>query len=238
MSPSIAIVGGGPSGLALAGMLERAGLDFMVYEREARDTPPRGGCLDLHIGSGQRAMKEAGCFEEMRKYGRLGATTVAQVWDHKGNKVFSWGEGRDAPEVDRYNIKKALLTTIPDEKVVWRAGVTEATRDEKGQVVLHLANGTTATGFKVVVGADGMWSKIRHLVCYLVFAMMQISNQEAIGYICHTKIFQVYVLDRQDPRVQPILLNYGEDGRRRSYGSHGKIHKDLEPAIGTRSLPA
>lgn len=95
MVPSIAIVGGGPSGLALAGMLERAGFDFVVYEREARDTPPRGGCLDLHIGSGQRAMKAAGCFEEMRKYGRLGDATVAQVYDHKGNKVFSWGEGRE-----------------------------------------------------------------------------------------------------------------------------------------------
>jgi 2-polyprenyl-6-methoxyphenol hydroxylase-like FAD-dependent oxidoreductase len=53
MVADIAIVGGGPSGLALAGMLERAGFSYVVYERSAHDVPPRGGCLDLHPGSGQ-----------------------------------------------------------------------------------------------------------------------------------------------------------------------------------------
>ncbi len=48
-----------PPALALAGMLERLGLDYVVYERTAKEIPPDGGCLDLHKGSGQRAMKEA-----------------------------------------------------------------------------------------------------------------------------------------------------------------------------------
>ena len=163
-SPDIAIVGGGPCGLALAGILERAGFDYIVYERGSQDEVPRGGCLDLHTGSGQRACREAGCFDEMRKYGRLGDATEAWVWDHNGNRIDSWGKDRDAPELDRHQIKLALLTTIPPEKILWNKEVAKSTRDEKGRVTLHFAEGSTATGFKLVVGADGVRSKIRHLV--------------------------------------------------------------------------
>ena len=89
MALDIAIVGGGPSGLALAAALERAGLDYIVYERSARDTPPHGGCFDLHAGSRQDAMREAGCFEEVRKHDRGGNATIRRVWDNEGNIVFA-----------------------------------------------------------------------------------------------------------------------------------------------------
>lgn len=164
MVVDVAIVGGGPSGLALAGMLERAGISFIVYERGARDEAPRGGCLDLHIGSGQRAMKDAGCFEKFRENGRLGAATIHKVYDHNGNMVHTWGEGRDAPEIDRFLIKKCLLSTFPDERIQWKKTLESASRNEQGQIELKFTDGTTASGFKLVVGADGINSKIRPLV--------------------------------------------------------------------------
>lgn len=166
-TPDIAIVGAGPCGLALAGILEKRGItDYVLYERGHRDEVPRGGCLDLHVGSGQRACKEAGCFDLMRKYGRLGDATESWVWDHKMNKLKSWGKGRDAPELDRSQIKAALLTTIPSEKIQWNKEISNSTRDADGQVVLKMSDGTTASGFKLVVGADGVRSKIRHLVSH------------------------------------------------------------------------
>ncbi|KAK5061071.1 hypothetical protein LTR84_007612 [Exophiala bonariae] len=163
-APEIAIVGGGPSGLALAGMLERAGFDYVVYERESKESLPRGGCLDLHLGSGQRAMKEAGCFDKMNKYGRRGDATIHTVFDPAGTKVATWGEGHDKPELDRGQIKAALLTTIPDSKIKWGSRVKEVVRDEQGNIVLQFEGGEKATGFKLVVGADGAFSKVRHLV--------------------------------------------------------------------------
>ncbi|KUJ22317.1 FAD/NAD(P)-binding domain-containing protein [Mollisia scopiformis] len=164
MVADIAIVGGGPSGLALAGILERAGLSYIVYERSNIDVPPRGGCLDLHDGGGQLAMKEAGCYEKFREYGRGGEATIHAVWDHLGNKVFTHGEGVDSPELDREQIKQALLTTIPEENIKWGQAVTSSERNNKGDVVLHFGDGISATGFKLVIGADGSNSKIRHLV--------------------------------------------------------------------------
>ncbi len=164
----IAIVGGGPAGLALAAILEKqGGIDYILYESSAEEVPPRGGCLDLHPGSGQRALREAGVFEEFKKYGRYGDATIHRLFDHKGNNIFDFGEGRDAPEIDRWALRKVLLSGIPGEKVIWKRAVQRVERDAEGRVVLGFADGSEETGFKLVVGADGTWSKVRHLVSHL-----------------------------------------------------------------------
>lgn len=57
---TIAIVGAGLGGLALARVLHVNGIDAVVYERESsRDARGQGGMLDLHSGTGQRALREA-----------------------------------------------------------------------------------------------------------------------------------------------------------------------------------
>lgn len=134
MSPRIAIVGAGPSGLALTGILERQGISYVVYERSTKDTPPRGGCLDIHRSSGQDALKEAGCFEEFKEYARYGYATIHSVWDSQGNKLFTFGEGRDSPEIDRARSKQTLLSVIPDGKMRRSTGVESAIRDEDGKM--------------------------------------------------------------------------------------------------------
>ena len=164
VNDKIAIVGAGPSGLALAGILERTGLDYVVFERTNRETPPRGGSLDLHPNSGQLAMREAGCAAGIEKYGRLGDYTTHRVFDHNATQVFSWGEGEDSPEFDRHEIKSALLTAIPSQKLQWQKTLKDAYRDDSNQIVLAFDDGSSASGFTLVVGADGIWSKIRPLV--------------------------------------------------------------------------
>lgn len=78
MAPTtIVIVGGGPCGLTLARLLECKGItDYVVYER--KDEPSRsgssahraGGSLDIHVQTGQRALRKAGLFEQFKKYAR------------------------------------------------------------------------------------------------------------------------------------------------------------------------
>ncbi|PYI12671.1 putative monooxygenase [Aspergillus sclerotiicarbonarius CBS 121057] len=164
MTPDIAIVGGGPCGLVLAGMLEQQGINYVVYERSAEDTPPRGGCLDIHRSSGQIALKEAGCFAEFKKYARGGYATIHSMWDASGKKLFEFGEGRDSPEIDRAQLRRVMLSSIPKEKIRWSAPVKSSSRNENGEVVLEFEDGSTASGFNLVVGTDGVRSKIRHLV--------------------------------------------------------------------------
>jgi cation diffusion facilitator CzcD-associated flavoprotein CzcO len=74
MTPSIAILGAGPSGLTLARLLHLAGIDFTIFERDASAASAWGrggsGTLDLHEGSGLRALQEAGLLGEFKKRAR------------------------------------------------------------------------------------------------------------------------------------------------------------------------
>ncbi|KAI8685416.1 hypothetical protein NCS55_00213500 [Fusarium keratoplasticum] len=161
MAPQIAIIGGGPSGLTLARLLECNNIDYVVYERNlSENSPPgQGGSLDIHGATGQEALNRGGLSAEFEKLARRDAT-VAQVADRTGKLLVKFGEGRDAPEIDRVQLRKLLLDSIPRHKIQWNKAVKQVERDAKGDVVVHFADGTNVTGFRLVVGADGAWSKV------------------------------------------------------------------------------
>ncbi|MCT4573609.1 FAD-dependent monooxygenase, partial [Bacillus thuringiensis] len=67
----IAIIGGGPGGLTLALLLQKNGMEPVIYERELLDmNKQRGGSLDIHEESGQMALKEAGLYEKFQEIAR------------------------------------------------------------------------------------------------------------------------------------------------------------------------
>ncbi len=104
MAP-IAIIGGGPSGLMLARLLEHHSIDYIIYERDvsANFTPDQqGGSLDLHATTGQEAMKRAGLKEEFEKQARRGEKTL--LVDKEGKQLLVFGEQeRDAPKLTVHN---------------------------------------------------------------------------------------------------------------------------------------
>ncbi|KAJ5119857.1 hypothetical protein N7448_010526 [Penicillium atrosanguineum] len=173
--PSIAIIGGGPSGLLFARLLEVNGLkDYVVYERDESFTPgpwQQGGSLDLHGPSGQLALKEAGLYDEFNKfYARWDASRI-HIVKPSGETVGRFGEGRDAPEIDRLQLRQLLLGSIPSQKIQWGHGVRYLERKETDDLekrdngcTIHFSNGCSATGFDLIVGADGGWSKVRPLL--------------------------------------------------------------------------
>ncbi|KAK4444241.1 hypothetical protein QBC34DRAFT_187624 [Podospora aff. communis PSN243] len=164
MSPPIAIIGGGPCGLTLARLLQCKGIDYIVYERDESEHSVRtGGSLDIHPETGQRALQEAGLLDEFKKHARYD-DTVLTIADKSGKKLLQMGQGRDAPEIDRRELRKILLDSIPKEKIKWGHTLKSAVMDKDGRPVLHFGNGAVASGFALVVGADGAWSKIRPLV--------------------------------------------------------------------------
>ncbi|KAF4463968.1 hypothetical protein FALBO_9198 [Fusarium albosuccineum] len=148
MTTLIAIIGGGPSGLTLARLLECNNIDYVVYERNVSRDSPNG---------------RGGLSEEFEKLARRYAT-VAQVADMTGKHLVDFGEGRDAPEIDRVQLRAILLDSIPAGKVQWNKTVQKVERDIDGNVVIFFTDGSSASGFRLVVGADGAWSKVRHLL--------------------------------------------------------------------------
>jgi 2-polyprenyl-6-methoxyphenol hydroxylase-like FAD-dependent oxidoreductase len=164
MSNKVVILGAGPSGLTLARLLEVKGIPYTVYERDESPTSRRpGGCLDLHAETGQRAIRVAGLTEPYEKVCRRGDATTLRVADKMGNLVLDLNTPRDAPEIDRRELRQLFLNALPTQNVVWGKAVSTVVMGEEGPVV-HFDDGTEVKGCRLVVGADGTWSKVRPLV--------------------------------------------------------------------------
>jgi len=164
-TPTTAIVGAGPAGLTLARLLHIKKLPYTVYELESSpDARTQGGSLDLHQSSGQRAIKAAGLYSEFQKVSRPEgeafrlADKTGKLWiDNSGEK-----RERNRPEIDRVQLRKLLLDSIPPQTIRWGAKVTGVEGpSEDNQWTVTFADGMKSEPFDLVIGADGAWSKVR-----------------------------------------------------------------------------
>ncbi|KAK2604250.1 hypothetical protein N8I77_007194 [Diaporthe amygdali] len=163
-TPAIAIIGGGPCGLTLARLLECQGIDYIVYERDESSTSNRaGGTLDIHAGTGQYALRECGLFDAFQKHARYEDVFFALA-DKHGKRVFEIGQGHDAPEIDRRELRQILLDSIPPGKIKWGHSLRGVEFGDDKELILEFANGTRLSGFELIVGTDGAWSKVRPAV--------------------------------------------------------------------------
>ncbi|MBT2420333.1 FAD-dependent monooxygenase [Streptomyces sp. ISL-22] len=157
---TIAIVGAGLGGLALARVLHVNGMDAVVYERESsRRARGQGGMLDIH--SGQRALREAGLIDEFYAIAR-GEGQDMRLLEPDGTLLLQEDTPDDAPldrpEVDRADLRNLLLDSLPEGVVRWGHAYKSA---DNG--LLHFADGGSAT-YDLLVGADGAHSRVRALL--------------------------------------------------------------------------
>lgn len=164
-APGIVIVGAGLSGLVCARILQRHGMAVTVYEADA--TPAarqQGGSLDIHAGTGQIALEEAGLYEVFRAQTHIGGEAV-RVLDKTGRVHVDNEEppgGRGRPEIDRKVLRQLLVDSLEPGTIAWGRKVVAARSAASGHEV-EFADGTTDRG-DLVVGADGAWSTIRPLL--------------------------------------------------------------------------
>ncbi|MDR6978352.1 2-polyprenyl-6-methoxyphenol hydroxylase-like FAD-dependent oxidoreductase [Streptomyces sp. 3330] len=159
---TITVVGAGPGGLALARVLHVNGIDAVVYEREpSRGARGQGGMLDLHSGTGQRALREAGLIDRFRAVAR-GEGQDLRLLEPDGTLLLQEDTPDDAPlerpEVDRADLRDLLLDSLPAHTVRWGHEFASA-----GDGLLHFADGGSAA-YDLLVGADGANSRVRALL--------------------------------------------------------------------------
>ncbi|MFD2872561.1 FAD-dependent oxidoreductase [Mucilaginibacter ximonensis] len=157
----VAIVGGGPGGLTLARLLQQAGADVSVYERDAHEhARPKGATLDLHEESGLRALREAGLMAAFEANYRPGADKM-HLMDWKANSIIeeTGNNDRSRPEIDRGPLQKILLDSLKPGTVTWDSHFIGMTQ-QNGIWKLDFKNGSEAFA-DLVIAADGANSKLR-----------------------------------------------------------------------------
>lgn len=214
-TPPIAIIGAGPCGLTLARLLERARIPYVVFERDASAAPHshhQGGTLDIHGATGQAALDAAGLRAEFEALARYEAA-VFTIQDARGGHYFRFDAGggdagaefmADRPEIDRRQLRGILLDSVPADRVRWgkalraverAGGAGDGDAGPEGWV-LRFADGSSETGFRMIVGADGAWSKVRPLV--------RINTNMCITYNTLTKPHPLFPISYPPPPPSPF----------------------------------
>jgi 2-polyprenyl-6-methoxyphenol hydroxylase-like FAD-dependent oxidoreductase len=161
---SIAIVGAGMGGLAVAASLRRVGISVQVYEQAHQFT--RIGAGIQMMPNSMKVLREIGVEEKLRRI-------AFQPYSHLNRE---WDTGRVMKELPmpeslfgapylcmhRADLHDALLSVLPEDIIHLNKKVVGL--DEKaGQVTITFADNTLARA-DAVIGADGIHSVVRDMI--------------------------------------------------------------------------
>jgi 2-polyprenyl-6-methoxyphenol hydroxylase-like FAD-dependent oxidoreductase len=156
----VAVLGGGPAGMATALSVHQAGHDVVIFERY-REARPAGNILNLWPPP-LKALRALGVDTE-----DLGAPTHSEFRNLQGKVRVDVKLDEDVKEAFgggfigllRPELYERMLAAIPAGTIRFDAQVERIEQDERA-VTLHFTDGTTAE-HDVLIGADGIDSLVR-----------------------------------------------------------------------------
>jgi 2-polyprenyl-6-methoxyphenol hydroxylase-like FAD-dependent oxidoreductase len=181
-APSVAVVGAGIGGAAVALALQQRGVRVALFDKDQGfKSRKQGYGLTMQKYSGGNALSALGLRLEGvgsnanvsldangRELGRYGHSTLDFVEDETEGAGAASSDGGRNVHLPRQALRRALLKRLAPGTAVWGAkfsGYRETTALEDsgggGRVFLTFEDGTTRGPFDLLVGADGIFSRVR-----------------------------------------------------------------------------
>ncbi|KAI8630975.1 putative oligopeptide transporter [Xylariaceae sp. FL1651] len=162
-TPKIAIIGAGPVGCMLARLLTLSNVSVTVYESDASPNyRDQGSTLDLHPKTGLAAIKAAQLWDEYIKLARFDSQYMLMC-DQNLKPYVEVGKAGNAisqrPEIDRSQLRRLLMDSLPEGMIKWGHRLQ---RVDEGNILVF--QNTTESGFDLIVGCDGAFSRTRGYV--------------------------------------------------------------------------
>lgn len=164
-SPHVSIIGGGVAGLVTAIALQRKGIASTVYEAWPGSSDDAGAFFTIAT-NGLRALRSIDCLDTVVAQGFL--VPRLKVWSGTGKLL---GEvprsGSDCFDTSSLTVQRgrfvaALRDIAQQHGICVVAGKRLARIDEGHELVF--GDGTVARGGDLVVGADGLHSRLRRVI--------------------------------------------------------------------------
>jgi 2-polyprenyl-6-methoxyphenol hydroxylase-like FAD-dependent oxidoreductase len=165
--PSIAVVGAGIGGLAVAALLRRAGHEVQVYEQAGRFE--RVGAGIQMTPNAMKVLRHLGVEERLRRVAFRSELRLSREWDSgKVTSELRLGEeferrfGAPFLYLHRADLHAAIESSVPAGVVRFDMQLVGLDRTAGG-ISLAFANGSRALA-DAVIGADGVHSVVREIV--------------------------------------------------------------------------
>jgi 2-polyprenyl-6-methoxyphenol hydroxylase-like FAD-dependent oxidoreductase len=164
----VVIVGAGIAGLTASHCLQKAGIDHVVLERRSEIDPSEGASFAVYP-HGARILHQIGCLKAVEAACKPCSRFFSRGPDGRAmsdNGYFGHMKkyyDQDILLLERRRLLRLLYDGLPDKAYI-RTGaqVKTVTQDANGVEVV-LADGTIEKG-DMVLGCDGVYSRVRHCI--------------------------------------------------------------------------
>ncbi|PGH28923.1 hypothetical protein GX50_08329 [[Emmonsia] crescens] len=175
----VLIAGGGISGLSMANMLQKSGIDFLVLEAYPDIAPQVGASIGFQP-PGLRILDQLGMYQDIRK--QVCAVDQFELRNEKGELLVSFPDAENSfiqrhgyPLIffERQRALKIFYSHLDKSKVLTGKAVRDVELLHDG-VTVTTEDGSVYSG-DILVGCDGIHSKVRR-------EMVRLADEASPGY--------------------------------------------------------